>query len=130
MYAAKYTHTHWFVLNECLMLQGIHSVCGHFHNDTLWKTPFLSLLFVGFYAYCLLSSFQCGLRWDLMLCWWCTCCCAWLYRFKTMSCPSQKSTSTETCRCSLYGFCVFGPRFFGGGILFFSSFSETFALLF
>ena len=61
-------HTHLFVLNECLMLQGIHSVCGHFHNDTLWKTPFLSLLFVGFYAYCLLSSFQCGLRWGLMLC--------------------------------------------------------------
>ena len=105
------THT-WFVLNECLMLKESTVLVGIFITTPFGKTPFLSLLFASCNAYCLLSSFQCGLRWGLMLCWWCVCCCAWLFGFKTVSCPFQESNSTETCWCSVYGFSVFGPRFF------------------
>ena len=77
-----------------------------------------------------LSSFQCVLCWGLMLCWWCTCCCAWLFGFKTLPCPFQKSTSTGTCRCSVCEFCAFGPRFFWRGYPIFQCVFKAFALLF
>ena len=125
------THTFiGFVLNECLMFKESTVFVGIFITTPFGK-PSFTLAFCWFL--CLLSSVFFSmwvmLRFNALLSV-CVCCCAWLFGFKTVSCPFQKSTSTGTCRCSLYGFGVFGPRFFWRGYSIFQFVFKGFALLF